>query len=100
MSKIKGCGSSNCIANKKKIKYKNTDEFCSKCGKQLVYVCKKCFTPIPENSKGSYCIRCQAERDDRKDNTLDKAKKIGGGVVGVGAMVLSVVPVVNKFIKK
>lgn len=84
MGKIKGCGNESCEAQKKKITYKESETFCSKCGNPLVYVCKNCHTQLPDNDK-KYCVRCFAEHKDRKD----KAKKIVGGALAVGGFILT-----------
>lgn len=92
MKVIKGCGNESCEAHKRKITYKETETFCSKCGKKLVFVCKDCYTQLP-NDEEKYCVRCSAKHEDRKE----EAKKVAAGV-GVGA--LAVGGVVLKFGKK
>ena len=77
----------------KKIKFKATDEYCSKCGAQLVFVCKKCFSEIqdtgPEHTKCTHCIEeAQAKKEQKIDKAKDLAKKAGGAVVGVGGAVV------------
>ncbi len=58
MKKIKGCLQDNCIALKKKIVYKVDDNFCTKCGKSLYIVCKRCKkTVIEEGSSSVLCIK-------------------------------------------
>lgn len=84
MGKIKGCGNESCEAHKKKINYKESDAFCSKCGSPLVYVCKDCYTQLPDDTE-KYCVRCLAKHEDRKD----KAKKVGGGALAVGGIILT-----------
>lgn len=82
MWRVKGCVDEKCIARQKKIFYKESDEFCSKCGKKLTFVCKKCYTVL-EDSKEKYCIRHLEERTERKE----KAMKIGGTVISTVAVV-------------
>ena len=84
MRRVKGCTNKACITNKKRKLYKEEDKYCSKCGKELNYVCKKCYTQLP-NDSGKYCVRCIAEIDDRRD----KQKK-WAGVVVLGATGLAV----------
>lgn len=83
---VKGCINEKCVANKKKITYKEADQYCSKCGNKLFYVCMKCYTQLPDNSD-KYCVRCRAEKQDQKDNAKKNALKIGGvvGTVGIAA---------------
>ena len=84
MRKIKGCGNESCEAHKKKITYKDSETFCSKCGDSLVYICKDCYTQLPDDTE-KYCVRCLAAHDDRND----KAKKVAaGGVLAVGGVML------------
>ncbi len=92
MGKIKGCGNESCEAHKKKITYKESEVFCSKCGRPLVYVCKDCYTQLPDDTD-KYCLRCLAKHEDRKD----KAKKVAAGVSG-GALVVG--GVIVKYGKK
>jgi len=57
MGKIKGCGNETCEAHKKKLIYKESESFCSKCGSPLVYVCKDCYTKLSDDT-AKYCVRC------------------------------------------
>ncbi len=100
MAKIKGCVKAGCVSCKKKEHYKKDDMFCTKCGQELVFVCKKCHTPIDEDTKGNLCARCQAEKDDSADKLKDTGKKVGAGVLGVGALALSAAKVVVDVVKK
>lgn len=82
MGKIKGCGNESCEAHKKKLTYKESEAFCSKCGNPLVYVCKDCYTQLPDTSD-KYCVRCLAKHEDSKD----KVKKVVvGGALAVGGV--------------
>ena len=86
MEKIKGCGNESCEAHQKKLICKESEAFCSKCGRPLVYVCKDCYTQLPPDTD-KYCVRCLAKHEDRKD----KAKKVAAwvsGTVGTGAMAI------------
>ncbi len=84
--KVKGCITTGCIANKKKIKYKQDDNFCLKCGNPLVEVCKKCYTPLPPNNVQAICDRCIAEKEDKKDKGAKMAGKAGAGVAGAAGL--------------
>lgn len=85
MGRVKGCVNEECVTHLKKIKYKETENFCSKCGVGLVYVCKghNCYTFLEEND-GTYCVRCQAKRDDNKDKVMKAAAQVGGIAVAAG----------------
>ena len=82
MSAKKGCINKSCVANKKKTIYKSSDTYCSKCGDKLYFACKKCFTKLP-NDKSKLCVRCQAEKEDKKDAGGKKALKIGAAGLGL-----------------
>ena len=84
---IKGCINEECIANKKKMKYKKDDVYCPKCGSKLVHVCKKCYRPIEGDKK--LCMRCEAGNKDMISNI----KKVVGAA---GALALTRVPGIFK----
>ena len=88
MGKIKGCGNESCETHKKKITYKESEAFCSKCGSPLVYVCKDCHTQLPDDAK-KYCVRCFAEQEDRKDKAKKLAAGVGGGELAVGGVIFT-----------
>lgn len=85
MGKNKGCGNELCEAHKKKIKYKESEVLCSKCRSSLVYVCKDCYTQLPDNTE-KYCVRCLAKHTDRKI----KVKKVGGRVLAAGVTIFTI----------
>ena len=86
MGRIKVCANEPCEAYKKKNAYKDSEVFCSKCGSPLVYVCKDCYTQLP-NDTDKYCVRCLAKQDDRKD-TAKKIVGVGFGVIAVASVIL------------
>ena len=88
MGKNKGCGNELCESHKKKITYKNSEAFCSKCGSPLVYICKECYTQLPDDTD-KYCVRCLAKHEDRKDKAIKVAAKVGGGALAVGGVILT-----------
>ena len=87
MAKIKGCTNSQCVAHTKKITYKKSEDFCSKCGQPLSFICKSCYTPIEESQR--LCIMCQAKVDDRNDKIKDGVAKVGTAALSLGVAVLS-----------
>jgi hypothetical protein len=89
MGDIKGCGIESCVARKKKITYKESEVFCSRCGSSLVHVCKDCYTQLPDNSE-KYCVRCLAKHQDRKDKAKKVAVGVGGSALAVGGVILTV----------
>lgn len=89
MGRVKGCVNEKCIAYKNKFLYKESEDYCSKCGTKLSYVCKtkNCYTFLEEYDS-KHCIKCQAKKDDQKDEAKKAAVKVGGvllTVVGVAA---------------
>lgn len=82
MGRVKGCINKTCVANQKKITYIKSDEYCSKCGNEIFYVCSECYTQLPDDSE-KYCVRCHAEKQDRKDRAL----KIAGGIVATAGII-------------
>lgn len=84
MGKVKGCMNEACFAHQKKIRYKEEDEYCSKCGMKLYYVCKECYKQLPDGSE-KHCVRCLAEKQERKDH---RTKIVKGVAVGAGSVIV------------
>jgi len=61
---IKGCSNESCEIRKNKIKCKKSDAFCSRCGSPLTYVCKDCYTQLPDANE-KYCVRCKAKHEGK-----------------------------------
>lgn len=95
----KGCVNANCEMCKKKKHADKKDSYCAKCGMELSFVCKKCHTVLLDSS-AKYCISCQAEIDDKKEN----GKGIAGKAAAVAGVIGAATPVIKKgvnlFIKK
>ncbi len=95
MKAFKGCINLNCEAYKK-VKFKDNDKFCTKCGEPLSYVCANCWKVMADNTE-RYCTICEALREQKKkdivDGAIDKAAAVGG-------FVAAAVPVANKVIKQ
>ena len=101
MKRVKGCLNSKCVEYKKTY-YKESDEYCVKCGTKLSYVCKqpKCFKQIPDNVKEKYCPVHLAERQDKKEKRGDTAKKVGGGVLAAFGVAVTVGKTVVDVVRK
>lgn len=84
MKRVKGCLNSNCKEYRKTY-YKESDEYCVKCGTKLSYVCKqpKCFKQIPDDAKEKYCPIHAVERQDKKEKRNESLKKLGSGALAV-----------------
>lgn len=100
MGLIKGCINKECGAKYKKIKFKEDDLFCPKCGKELTYVCVKCHEPVEEEGK-KYCERCQRRIDERNAKVKEGAQKAANVVQVAAPMIAAVekVPGVTKLVK-
>lgn len=88
---VKGCINEACIAYKSKLHFKDSDQFCPKCGNPLYYVCKRCGKQLPDNSR-KYCLRCENDIKDQHDewgkvlagSVQNKVKKAGKAVFNAG----------------
>ena len=87
----KGCTNEACVANQNKRKYKKDEAFCNLCGEPLKHVCasKSCYKFIESDEK--YCLCCEAQKKQFRDNVVDGAKKIGGAIVTAAPFVVGVV---------
>lgn len=101
MKKVKGCLNNSC-SEYRKTYYKESDEYCVKCGYKLSYVCKykKCFKQIPEDSKEAYCPVHLAEMQDKKGKQGNTAKKIGVGALSIGGLMLTIGKTIIDVIKE
>ena len=86
MGKIKGCGNESCTAQKKKITYKESETFCSKCGSPLIYVCKDCYKPLPKDTE-KYCVYCRAEHEDKKHKNWKVGTVVASSALVVGGVI-------------
>ncbi|MDD3338136.1 MAG: hypothetical protein PHS82_04690 [Lachnospiraceae bacterium] len=88
MKVFKGCINPSCSAYKK-IHYKKNDDYCTKCGAPLQFVCADCWTQLEDDSE-KYCILCKNKRKDEADKRIDGAKdavkKVGGGVAAAAGV--------------
>lgn len=93
----KGCTNESCSANQTKLKYKKDEEYCNVCGEKLQHVCanKSCYKFIEGEEK--YCLCCNAQKNEFRDNIIENGKKIIG--VATTATLLAV-RVISKFSKK
>lgn len=65
--------------------------YCSNCGSELVFVCKKCGSRIEdEGPKHTICASCEAERQDHQDAVVEVAQKVAAGAGAVGAATAAV----------
>ncbi len=90
MKAFKGCTNQMCEAYKEN-HYKDSDEFCTKCGERISFVCAECWKPM-EDGKKKYCISCAAKRAQRRAEKWDAVKKTGGKVAAVVGSAVVAVP--------
>lgn len=88
--RIKRCPNNNCKAFEK-TNYGPDLQYCSACGSELVFVCKKCGKKIEDlGSKHTICASCEADRQDRLDRVADVAKGVATGVGAVATAAAAV----------
>lgn len=89
MGTVKGCLNRNCSDFKSHRHYKKEDEYCTKCGERLYWVCKKCHCELPDSTQ-KLCIRCIEAKESKKEGTTEKiknaGKKVGVAVLTVGSI--------------
>ena len=83
---MKACVNPECIACQKRKAHKEVESYCSICGHALAYVCKDCFTQLPDGEE-KYCVRCKAKREDRADHRKKAIGAVGAGAAAVAAFV-------------
>ena len=90
--RVKGCSNPECVNHIKKIKMKAEDEYCPKCGTELVFVCKKCFSEIQDiDEDHRICTHCIEEAQEKKEKRIEKVKNYGKkAAVAAGTGVLAV----------
>ena len=88
MGLIKGCTNIQCGQKHKEVKFKEDDLFCPKCGKELSYVCSKCFAPLEEAAKR--CPKCQQKIDNRKAKVKAGASAVAGAAKIAAPVVVAV----------
>ena len=79
--RIKGCPDPGCARHNEHYKYKPTDQFCTLCGSQLVYVCAKCFKELEDTEdRRRYCEDCKPKQSKDSTGTQKppKEKKASG----------------------
>ena len=104
--RIKGCYNLACKRYRKEYKYETSDNFCTICGNELVFVCTECFEKIEDNGpEHKLCAACEAKHQARRDavhQNMDKVKAaVNTGVKIVPqVVVLAQKEPVKKLVKK
>ena len=93
--RVKGCYNLTCKNYRKEVKFKVTDNYCSNCGKELVFVCADCFEKIEDmGPEVKLCVECEAKKEAKKEKIkagVDTAKKIAGKGVELAPAALGLV---------
>lgn len=89
MKRYKGCVNPDCKSCKARTKIGADRIACRDCGEVLVYVCKDCFTVLPENHHSAYCFGCEAKHKDKRDSVWNGVKKVGGVALSAAGIVLT-----------
>ena len=80
--RVKACPNADCDRSKEKYRYKATDQYCTICGTELIFVCAKCFKKISSDDPNHVrCALCEASHEDLKHNREKKIASIKHGVV-------------------
>ena len=88
--RIKGCNNPMCECKYNKTKYKFDDQFCVKCGSNLVYVCSNCLKPFDSNSPTeTLCADCLAVIEKRRAERQEVLRK-ARGTLNAAVMVVPV----------
>lgn len=85
MKANKGCVNRECKAFTKKIKYKDSFEYCPLCSEKLEYVCADCWKVLDHNTT-RFCEACKVKRQQKKEQAVENVKKVGAPVAGVVAV--------------
>lgn len=95
MKLVKGCPNGGCRLHIKKQFFKDNVNYCSECGEKLVYVCRDCYKELADTDK-PICARCQAERDAKKEQLKDGAKKASGAILGFVPLAIGTITSADK----
>ena len=87
--RAKGCPNETCPMHREKEKQSAENEYCSKCGSKLIFVCDKCFAEIEDiDYSHKKCKRCEAEAIEKKEKAKDAVKNAAGKVGAAGVAVV------------
>lgn len=86
----KACYTPNCKANKAKTKFPDDMNYCPYCAQPLDYVCINhgCFNQV--DGPNELCQKCEAEKEEAKENRNENMKK--AGKFGLAAVAVVAVP--------
>lgn len=90
----KGCPNKNCEMHANGEFQTVENDFCPKCGAELVFVCSKCFTEIEDKGiKHHKCEHCKLEAQEKrekiKETIKDASKPIITGLGGVATVAVT-----------
>ena len=96
--RIKSCTDDRCERRlQNHFAYRASDNYCSVCGKPLVFVCKRCFTPIEDGGMDKiYCEACETALAEKGSNMRKMIKEIPGNAKGAAEIIGVATAVVKK----
>jgi hypothetical protein len=84
----KGCPNPDCEMNKKEKKYSAKENYCSRCGSELVFVCAECFCKLDDQGpQHRICAACEAKKKMRLDAVVDAGQKVAVGAEKAGVAI-------------
>lgn len=90
MKAFKGCTNKECSAYRK-IRYKDADNYCKRCGNELFYVCGDCWMEM-SSSANQFCTACETKKEQKREQMLAKGRdgaKFALGAVGTAASIVA-----------
>lgn len=75
--RVKGCPNEACPEHTNAKKYAADDNYCKKCGMQLIFVCVKCHKEIEDIAGHRLCMDCEAAQKDDGGKVAHAAKNAG-----------------------
>ena len=85
--RTKGCPNEKC-KEYKRIKYKAEDKYCKACGSELIFVCRRCWTPLSgDDQNRSICVKCEAKDQDRREKLKKNVKRAAEAALTLAALI-------------
>ena len=97
-SRVKLCPNPLCAKHITKVKHrKPTEQFCTFCGRELVYACSHCLERIEDKGPNSrLCSACQAEMEEHKEKMRSTVKAGASAVSAAAASITGKIPLIGK----
>ena len=97
-SRVKLCPNPLCAKHITKVKHKKpSEQFCTFCGRELVYACSHCLDRIEDKGpEHKLCSACAAEAQERADKMRDTVKAGANAASAAVASITGKIPVIGK----